>query len=163
MARHKAVGSSLIVCHVPWALLTQPLLRNCLHSQKSKGLKCTWSCSLSWWSDCENFHLWQQSSRWEAGSLISSLFPSHGKLMSWRSSTNGPPRGTSDSTDSLQYGPGTTSLFSSFSSLSSVVLGGSDLSVFLGQTLPAPVTPKSAALFCLRQGPSVIRVCISVP
>lgn len=38
LVRYNPVGSSLIVCHVPW-LLTQALLRNGLYSEKSKGLK----------------------------------------------------------------------------------------------------------------------------
>lgn len=110
MARHNPTGSSFIVCHVPWALLTQTLLRNGLRSQKSEGLKLICARCLSWGLQCEIFHLWQQSRGLKEGSVISNLFSACRKLMSWVSSTSGPSKGTSNSTGSLQCSPGITSL-----------------------------------------------------
>lgn len=100
MVRHNPVVSSFIVCHVPWMLLTQTLLRNGFHSEKSKGLKylvLLFVLVIRMW----NFPSLATIQGIGGSSLISDLISACWKLMSWVSSTSVPPKGTSNSTGSL--------------------------------------------------------------
>lgn len=65
------------------------LLRSGLQSQWSKGLKSLLYCSLFWWLECDVFYLGQQYIGLEEGSLISDLFATFWKLMSWVSGSSG--------------------------------------------------------------------------
>ena len=72
----------------------ETLLRNGLHSQGSKGLKCILFSSLFWWLECGVFHLGQQSIGLEEGIWNCNLFSAFWKLRSRFSSTSGPPPST---------------------------------------------------------------------
>lgn len=78
----------------PGASQAETLLRNGLHSQGSKGLKCILFSSLFWWLECGVFHLGQQSIGLEEGIWNCNLFSAFWKLRSRFSSTSGPPPST---------------------------------------------------------------------